>query len=282
MYATAPRAQRKVPRPHPPAQRARAAKTAFLAGLTILAVVGSTALAFHDIAPGEFASVARKVSNTASQLAAAAGAGFSWLDDLASDLYFAICPHISNCEKSLELGNIPQNVKQPPTSKPYSYQATTSPNVQHQGGPATAGSQRAFPCDRRAYPRNPNTGRERRLRRRPHRGARRIRRAPVRCVGGCKRNLLPQRVAIQRWRLYRVDRFLNHHTRQGEKLVELREASVWYEKVEGFVLKVLVDKCYLSRFDLNESDAQFFERVKFCRRDASRILHCARQLGDAR
>jgi hypothetical protein len=75
-------------------------------------------------------------------------------------------------------------------------------------------------------------------------------------------------------------------TRQGEKLLELREASKWYKNVEGFSLRILVEKCYCSRLDLSEEDAQFFERIKasglvsFRRRDAVRILRCARQLGE--
>jgi hypothetical protein len=78
----------------------------------------------------------------------------------------------------------------------------------------------------------------------------------------------------------------NLTTRQGEKLVELRDASMWYEKVEGFSLSILVEKCYRNRSDLGEHDAEFFERVKatgarkFRRRDAARILRCARQLGE--
>jgi hypothetical protein len=78
----------------------------------------------------------------------------------------------------------------------------------------------------------------------------------------------------------------NPTTRQGEKLVELREASIWYESVEGFSLRYLADKCYCARLDLSDQDADFFERVKasgvrkFRRRDAARVLRCARQLGE--
>jgi len=75
-------------------------------------------------------------------------------------------------------------------------------------------------------------------------------------------------------------------TRQGEKLIELRDASTWCEAVEGFSLRILVEKCFCGRLDLGEQDAEFFERVKvsgarkFRRRDAARILRCARQLGE--
>jgi hypothetical protein len=74
-------------------------------------------------------------------------------------------------------------------------------------------------------------------------------------------------------------------TRQGEKLIELRDASMWYETVEGFSLRILVARCDCARLDLSENDVEFFERIKasgarkFRRRDAARILRCARQLG---
>jgi hypothetical protein len=78
----------------------------------------------------------------------------------------------------------------------------------------------------------------------------------------------------------------NPSTRQGEKLVELSEASIWHETIEGFSLRVLADICYCARLDLSDQDADFFERVKasgvrkFRRRDAARVLRCARQLGE--
>ena len=75
-------------------------------------------------------------------------------------------------------------------------------------------------------------------------------------------------------------------TRQAEKLVELRDDSKHYEKIDGFVLRTLVDKCFIYRCELSEHDAEFIERKKtsslgrFLRRDASRILRCARQAGE--
>jgi hypothetical protein len=73
-------------------------------------------------------------------------------------------------------------------------------------------------------------------------------------------------------------------TRQGEKLVELRDASMWYQTIEGFSLRLLVEKCCCGQLGLSDQDAEFFEHVKssgarkFRRRDAARILRCARQL----
>jgi hypothetical protein len=74
-------------------------------------------------------------------------------------------------------------------------------------------------------------------------------------------------------------------TRQGEKLIQLRDAAMLYEKVEGFSLKTLVHNCFASRLDLSESDQDFVERrklsgaTKFRRREAARILRCARTIG---
>ena len=75
-------------------------------------------------------------------------------------------------------------------------------------------------------------------------------------------------------------------TRQGEKLVELREESVWYTAVDGFSLKTLIDRCHLCRDELALRDAVFIERLKATgatrlrRKDARRLLHCARTLGE--
>ncbi len=76
-------------------------------------------------------------------------------------------------------------------------------------------------------------------------------------------------------------------TRQAEKLVELREASVRYDKVEGFVLAALIAKCWLNRHDLgSEHDVAFIERLKASgatslrRREAVRLLRCARAIGE--
>src|SRR5688572_18224761 len=46
-------------------------------------------------------------------------------------------------------------------------------------------------------------------------------------------------------------------TRQGEKLIELRDEAIWYTAVDGFSLKALVGRCHLLRDELAEHDAQF-------------------------
>jgi hypothetical protein len=75
-------------------------------------------------------------------------------------------------------------------------------------------------------------------------------------------------------------------TRQGEKLIELRDDAVWYTAVDGFSLKSLIDRCHLLRDGLSDRDAQFIERLKAAgatrlrRKDARRLLACARNVGE--
>lgn len=75
-------------------------------------------------------------------------------------------------------------------------------------------------------------------------------------------------------------------TRQGEKLIELREEAVWYTAVDGLSLKALIDRCHLCGDELTEHDAAFVERLKATRatrlrrNDARRLLRCARAVGE--
>ena len=77
-------------------------------------------------------------------------------------------------------------------------------------------------------------------------------------------------------------------TRQAEKLVELEDASTWFDKVPGeaFGVQLLVSSCHLARADLaNEDDVDFVERLhaerstKLRRRALGRLARCARELG---
>ena len=75
-------------------------------------------------------------------------------------------------------------------------------------------------------------------------------------------------------------------TRQSEKLVELRDATVFHSSVDGFNVKALIDSCWLARHDLeSDGDLEFIERLKAEARTALRrgellrLLHCARELG---
>jgi hypothetical protein len=75
-------------------------------------------------------------------------------------------------------------------------------------------------------------------------------------------------------------------TRQGEKLLELCDDAVWHSAVDGFSLGALTDRCHLLRDELAEHDAAFIERLKASgatrlrRKDARRLLSCARDLGE--
>lgn len=110
------------------AERAGAASTAFFATLTVLAIVGGGALAFHDIAPNTFARATAAPKHLASQVAAASS--LPWLDGIADAIYRAVCPIFSTCENlASNSATTPANVKPTLPSKSNSYQATTSPNV---------------------------------------------------------------------------------------------------------------------------------------------------------
>ena len=73
-------------------------------------------------------------------------------------------------------------------------------------------------------------------------------------------------------------------TRQAEKLIELREAGVLYDKIDGFSLKALIDKLWTYRHEL--ADASFIEHLKATRavklrkRQALKLLAYARQIGE--
>lgn len=76
-------------------------------------------------------------------------------------------------------------------------------------------------------------------------------------------------------------------TRQAEKLVELRDDAVLYRKVDGFLLKTLIGRCFLYRDELNsDHDREFIERLKdtgqeaLRKRDAVRLLRCTRAIGE--
>jgi hypothetical protein len=75
-------------------------------------------------------------------------------------------------------------------------------------------------------------------------------------------------------------------TRQAEKLVELRDASVWYEKVDGFSVRLLVKNCCEMRHLLCEHDEDFVVRLKnegamkLRRREAARLMRRARTTGE--
>jgi hypothetical protein len=73
-------------------------------------------------------------------------------------------------------------------------------------------------------------------------------------------------------------------TRQAEKLIELRDVGVLYDKIDGFALKALIDKLWTYRHEL--ADASFIEHLKASRavklrkRRALKLLAYARQIGE--
>ena len=73
-------------------------------------------------------------------------------------------------------------------------------------------------------------------------------------------------------------------TRQAEKLIELRDAGILYEKIDGFSLKTLIDKLWTNRDELTDRD--FIDQlkasgaVKLRRRQALKLLAYARQIGE--
>jgi hypothetical protein len=93
------------------------------------------------------------------------------------------------------------------------------------------------------------------------------------------------------WTDWEVD-FLEHmgrrteelSTRQGEKLVELRDASIWYEKVDGFSVRLLINDCFQHQHLLSVSGQAFIRSLKeqgvtrLRRRQAAWLMRCARRV----
>jgi hypothetical protein len=82
--------------------------------------------------------------------------------------------------------------------------------------------------------------------------------------------------------LQNIDRELT--TRQSEKLVELRDASLRVATIDGFNLRALVHACWLARQELEDDDQAFVERMRASDasmlrwRDGARVMRIARQL----
>ena len=76
-------------------------------------------------------------------------------------------------------------------------------------------------------------------------------------------------------------------TRQGEKLLELRDDAEYYSSVRGFSVQSLIKNCWVARDDLDsEDDRKFIEQLKetsyscIKRRRLRKLLACARKLGE--
>src|SRR5712691_10769693 len=70
--------------------------------------------------------------------------------------------------------------------------------------------------------------------------------------------------------------------RQREKLMELRDDAEYLSQYRGMSIKILNEKCFVGRVDLDEGDAEFIEKLKgqpsIQRRKLGRFLRCCRQL----
>ncbi len=121
------------------AQRVRAAGTAFLATLTLFAVMASGALAFQNIAPQKFAAAVDAAThapeNIQSQLAAVAS--LPWIDALASNVFNAVCPIIGNCSPTEIATPSTQQHLQPPTGAPPPPATTLSTSSEKGSSPTT-------------------------------------------------------------------------------------------------------------------------------------------------
>jgi hypothetical protein len=76
-------------------------------------------------------------------------------------------------------------------------------------------------------------------------------------------------------------------TRQGEKLIELRDDAKYYSSVHGFSVQSLIKNCWVARDDLSRvEDKKFIEDLKMAsylsvkRRQLRKLLACARELGE--
>jgi hypothetical protein len=73
-------------------------------------------------------------------------------------------------------------------------------------------------------------------------------------------------------------------TRQGEKLIELRDDAESHAGWRGLSVRILVERCSLARDELETGDAAFVQKLQVCgaavvkRRELFRLLRCARQL----
>jgi hypothetical protein len=74
-------------------------------------------------------------------------------------------------------------------------------------------------------------------------------------------------------------------TRQGEKLIELRDDAEHYSSVHGLSVQSLINNCWLARDDLSREEVKkFIEDLKATtcvkRRQLRKLLACARELGE--
>jgi hypothetical protein len=119
----------------------------------------------------------------------------------------------------------------------------------------------------------------------------RVRKDPVAVRSLAKRLLVIPNHDWNDWELDFLEHMARHRgpitTRQGEKLIELRDDSEYHSSVKGFSVASLITNCWLARDDLNsEQDRKFIEELKASgasaikRRQLGKLLACARELGE--
>jgi hypothetical protein len=121
----------------------------------------------------------------------------------------------------------------------------------------------------------------------------RVRKDPVAVSSLAKRLLAITNHDWNDWELDFLEHMARHRgrdpitTRQGEKLIELRNDSEYHSSVKGFSVASLITNCWLAHDDLNsEQDIKFIEDLKSSgvsaikRRQLGKLLACARELGE--
>ena len=75
-------------------------------------------------------------------------------------------------------------------------------------------------------------------------------------------------------------------TRQGEAILDLRDKATLHTKYKGLSISILIEKCWLNRFDLDERDQEFIESLKasgrgyVTGRQIGRFIGICEQLGE--
>ena len=120
-----------------------------------------------------------------------------------------------------------------------------------------------------------------------------VRKDAVAVRSPAKRLLMTQDHDWNDWELDFLEHMAGHRgpapitTRQGEKLIELRDDAEYHSSVQGFGVASLITNCWLARDDLSsEQNKKFIEELKASgvsalrRRQLGKLLACARELGE--
>jgi hypothetical protein len=118
----------------------------------------------------------------------------------------------------------------------------------------------------------------------------RIRKDPAAARALAARLLKIHRHDFTDWELDFLQSIARYHsdeeltTRQGEKLLQIRDDVELITKYHGFSIKTLIQGCYEGRMDLDEADETWIEELRgkeaIKRRFIGRLLRCARRLGN--